>query len=261
MDTQSYIAAFEAYQTTFRMIRPAIVMTDYEQAIRSAVRQTWPAADLRGCLFHFAQALYRKAKDLHLTTTPEMETVQMAMNLPYLPEPFIKHGMDYITSLLSTKNGQLFSEYLVRQWLNKSISVYGLKTRTNNFAESFNRDIMREIPEKHPKIWTFCLHLRNIVQSKWFDMAADLISPPLPSRKNVAKEHLVDVAQLEFEETQNVGSFLKKMHQVTSHVYTVTKDNENLARQVEKEFPEDDDVTETENSPASTRYSRKSGQR
>lgn len=66
MDTATYVAAFKIYQATFGVIAPKAVMTDYEQAIRIDVQQTWPSSHLQGCLFHFAQAVFRKAKELKL---------------------------------------------------------------------------------------------------------------------------------------------------------------------------------------------------
>ena len=47
-------------------LAPAEVLTDFELAIIQAVELTFPTTEVKGCFFHFAQALNRKIATLGL---------------------------------------------------------------------------------------------------------------------------------------------------------------------------------------------------
>lgn len=47
-------------------IVPTIVMSDYEEALRRAIRAVWPETEIKGCWFHYARAVYRKSRQLGL---------------------------------------------------------------------------------------------------------------------------------------------------------------------------------------------------
>lgn len=61
----------EAYEHLFRYIdteicslNPTTFMTDYERAMRNALREVFPAAKLFTCWFHFCQAVKRHASQI-----------------------------------------------------------------------------------------------------------------------------------------------------------------------------------------------------
>ena len=67
----------ETYERVFRIIQekadqlglnlmPQTVLSDFELAIMQALRTIFPAAVVKGCYFHFCQALMRKVQHLHL---------------------------------------------------------------------------------------------------------------------------------------------------------------------------------------------------
>ena len=47
-------------------LAPAEVLTDFELAIIQAVELTFPTTEVKGCFYHFAQALNRKIATLGL---------------------------------------------------------------------------------------------------------------------------------------------------------------------------------------------------
>ncbi|XP_071092621.1 uncharacterized protein [Haliotis cracherodii] len=44
-------------------LSPDIIQTDYEAAVISAISNVFPASSIRGCFFHYAQALWRQVVD------------------------------------------------------------------------------------------------------------------------------------------------------------------------------------------------------
>ena len=61
-----YTNLFEALNDWATELDPQTVLCDYEIGLQNAVRAAWPQATLRGCYFHFSQALWRnlQAHDL-----------------------------------------------------------------------------------------------------------------------------------------------------------------------------------------------------
>ena len=46
---------------------PATIIVDFELAVHTVVRALFPASSLKGCLFHFGQALWRKLQEFCLS--------------------------------------------------------------------------------------------------------------------------------------------------------------------------------------------------
>lgn len=64
--TKAYKAVFKFIEKKLLKLKPSVVMTDYEEGLRKAVREHWRLADIRGCWFHFKRAINRKCKNLGL---------------------------------------------------------------------------------------------------------------------------------------------------------------------------------------------------
>ena len=58
------IATANRYSLQFQ---PTTICIDFEMAVIRAVYEVFPNSRIRGCLFHFSQALWRKLQDLGLT--------------------------------------------------------------------------------------------------------------------------------------------------------------------------------------------------
>ncbi|XP_048245690.1 uncharacterized protein LOC124142514 [Haliotis rufescens] len=71
-------------------LSPDIIQTDYEAAVISAISDVFPASSVRGCFFHYAQALWRQVMDRGLardyTDNPAVQThIRRTAALPLLP--------------------------------------------------------------------------------------------------------------------------------------------------------------------------------
>lgn len=136
----------EAYHDVFKFIEqksfklePSLCMTDYEDGMRSAIKKMWPNCDVRGCKFHYKQAIIRRCKTDRilkelLEKSPLARKIKrMLMSIPLLPAERILEGFQIIKDLakekkMSLKFADLFS-YFENYWLRK--------VRLNRFKKSY----------------------------------------------------------------------------------------------------------------------------
>lgn len=206
----------------FGNIEPISVMSDYEDSLRAAVRETWPAASIRGCWFHFAQAVLRMAVKLKVARSDMASVIHMAMTLPLLPKANVAEGFEFIRRKVVGANGKEFADYLSRQWANKDVSVFGLTVRTNNQVESFHRNLMRVMRVPHPGVWTFIDHLRRINFNKSLDLDCLEIhtttAPPQRTAERI-KNAKIEEAQRRFGIDSSVEGLLETLKSIMGTVY------------------------------------------
>jgi len=75
----------------------------YLLGVWKAVRAEFPTASIKGCAFHFGQAVFRKVTELGLKTTytsrgPEYRYIRSLMALPFLPAGQIKSAFDTLAA-------------------------------------------------------------------------------------------------------------------------------------------------------------------
>lgn len=125
--TAAYQDVFKFVEEKLFMLEPTLTMTDYEDGLRTAIKNHWPNCEIRGCEFHFKQAVQRKCKVL-----PKIRRLlkksfysrkikNMLMSIALLPENKIKDGYKYVQNYAKEKKldaefTELFS-YFERQWL------------------------------------------------------------------------------------------------------------------------------------------------
>lgn len=229
--TAAYIALMSAWMEVCGRIEPVSVMADYEDALRAAVSETWPQVEVRGCLFHFGQAVLRMAVARKMVKCEQADAVQMAMSLPLLPPHKLQEGFAYVRQQLeSTSAGIKFADYLDSQWSSKNVSVYGLSSRTNNFAESFHKTLKNIFKKPHPSPWQFIAKMQIINNDKSMDLRRLMRGTQIAPRKRlqeITKDAKVELAQREFEADGDLTKLLantrwimKGLYDRTLNVYT-----------------------------------------
>lgn len=128
-------------------------MTDYEAAVRKAVKQQFPDSRISGCFFHYVQAIQKASKRFGLRNKSDGEEFKAAINktsaLALLPNEFVADGFESISkSVKGSSRWDRFIVYWHRQWAKANISVFGLENRTNNYSETLNRLINKLIEKK-----------------------------------------------------------------------------------------------------------------
>jgi len=130
---------------------PVAVVLDFEAAVWKAVRAVFPTASLRGCNFHWGQAVLRKMQALGLQSAYHEDHgtrrfCRKLLALPFLPH---EHIMPTFQSLRAqvVDNAPLegLVNYIYNTWLHNSqwtvqeLSVYKRAVRTNNDVEGYHR--------------------------------------------------------------------------------------------------------------------------
>ena len=150
------------YETMFSLIKsqipdwePTSFRTDYEKAAINGIRNVFPTIVSKGCYYHFSKALWKKAKELNLTTKKIYKKhVALCSSLALLPSEYKADGWLYIMEDCPQKeNVDKFNDYFVSSWLDNQYmhgkwDFYGDIYRTNNPAEGCNAKINRCITGK-----------------------------------------------------------------------------------------------------------------
>ncbi|XP_011172197.3 uncharacterized protein LOC105204709 [Solenopsis invicta] len=145
------------------------IMMDYEKASMNAVHEQFPHASLRGCWFHYCQAVLKKWKRLGLLKAPR-KIVSMAMTLALAPSEMFAEGLNIMQTIADEEsdnypNMLVFMKYMRNTWLpiSKKTSVYGCPIRTNNIVESFHNIMAQKMQTVHPNLWIFLDNISKLI--------------------------------------------------------------------------------------------------
>lgn len=161
---------YNLYKEIFKYLRKELkikaskVMSDYEKGMRKAIRAVWSSCEVCGCLFHYCQAIVRKAKQIKALSkkyrhNPTVyKVIKLLTRLPLLPQDKIQEGFHAILKYQRKyKIDSLFKEfnnYFSKEWLSILKSQMDDEYRTNNIIESFNGKLKRKI-RRNPTCLTF----------------------------------------------------------------------------------------------------------
>ena len=144
------------------------VMMDFEYALWACFRSLMAngtlnsSVKLRGCVFHYAQALFRKVQSLGLTLRYFRDAgvrhiITSFMHLPYLPIDLVAREFDRlsrectISLVVCEENSALsdFLKYVHNTWIFgsrfqiKDFCQYRSRYRTNNISESYHSQLRK----------------------------------------------------------------------------------------------------------------------
>jgi len=148
---------------------PVLGMSDYEKPMRNALLKVWPSLELRGCMFHYNQALVRRAKLLSLlsvqisTHSMHYQCLKMLRRLCLLPIDRVEFAYEQLKEYIES-NPQVssdfkeFLDYFEYTWFGlykpEEWVVGDLTFRCNNHLEGFNRSIKSKMP-RNPSPYKF----------------------------------------------------------------------------------------------------------
>ena len=145
------------YQSVFRAVKEMLpspprvkrIMLDFEAATWKAVRRVFPKIEIKGCAFHYTQAVWRHVQKLGLTTPYAEDSgtykfIRKLMALCLLPNQHIQPVFERLKDDATTNELKSLTEYIQRTWISSTIwspeawSVFMLITRTNNDLEGWH---------------------------------------------------------------------------------------------------------------------------
>ena len=173
----------KAYRWVFRCLKRSLpglsihaYMGDYDKAMRKAVTKEFPDAKLYGCLFHYSQALVKKASNKAVGMAADLRKPGEILSnflaftaLPLLPAQMILPAFRKLSArALGTHVGfPAFLAYVSSFWLEEigaeNLSVYGLCHRTNNDVESNNSKLLRRAGP-HGPVWSLVSIIADFAQ-------------------------------------------------------------------------------------------------
>lgn len=121
-----YQAVFKFIENYGFKLQPGEIMTDFETGLRHAIRIKYPNIQLRGCWFHYCQAIRKrllmyKLGKLIKSDDQAFVIKRQIMNLPLLPPEHFLEGYRQIKSLIEKngwkKNFEEFIAYFDRYWI------------------------------------------------------------------------------------------------------------------------------------------------
>ena len=141
------------------------VLCDFEKAEHEAIQQHFPEADIRGCLFHWKQAVRRRLMKLpDYPSDPVLkEELETLFGLAFVPVGDVVDSWEYLKTNLSPSTvaaAATFLQYFESTWIRSA--VYPVKMwnmhqtviddgpRTNNHSEGNNNALSRFIGCSNP---------------------------------------------------------------------------------------------------------------
>ena len=130
---------------------PHEFVTDYEAAIWGAIRSVFPNSTIKGCSYHYAQAIYRKTEDVGLQkvyvesflTKIFCKQLMALIHLP--PAAKAEHFNILSYRIHGNQKLQLLFDYVYNTWMTSEnwsadeINVYEQPIRSNNDVEGWHR--------------------------------------------------------------------------------------------------------------------------
>ncbi|XP_048258319.1 uncharacterized protein LOC125383665 [Haliotis rufescens] len=180
-----------------------------------AVKVVFLTADVKGCFFHYCQAIWRKVQDLGLAVAyredPEVcKWIRRAAGLPLLPQNKIQDTwIDVMDNTPDVLRAVAFNDYIVTTWVDHGARFplplwnhHGITgPRTNNSLEGFHNRLNRGLPHQHPNIYRFVEVVRKVEQAE----RAKFLAAPR-ARKRVYREVENRLCRLKDELNREVKS-------------------------------------------------------
>ena len=111
-----------------------------------ALRDVFPGTTIKGCVFHWNQAVWRHVQQFGLAATYQLrqgmyDYIRQLMALPFLPARHIRQTFDHLKTKANTPPLQQLVDYMDRQWFQHAVfdvsswCVFRQAVRTNNDVE------------------------------------------------------------------------------------------------------------------------------
>ncbi|MPC35670.1 hypothetical protein E2C01_029100 [Portunus trituberculatus] len=125
------------------------ITVDYEKAIWKVLPEFLPDTQIKGCVFHWTQAIWRKIQEVGLQhgythNDGTYKYLCRVMALPFLPEEEIIPIYDCLSRQATTAQLQSITDYISRTWIHSSTwppsswSVFNQSIRTYNDIEGWH---------------------------------------------------------------------------------------------------------------------------
>lgn len=219
-------------QVTMKPMRIKRVLVDFEKAIWNGVKSVFGnQVKIRGCWFHFNQAIYRHVKDCHLEKDylkgKEMnQMIRYLMTMPLIdarniPKVFDILLEEYKPTIDGSENVAKLFNYIKKQWMGTEYftpadwSCFEKAIRTNNQVEIWNKRIFEKASKKSANIYV----LTEVLARDAAEAVADQESynkSNYQKRSQIEKDIKIIKAYHAYRQHKNSFLALKKLASITA---------------------------------------------
>lgn len=153
--------------------KPRKAILDFEQSAINAIKTCLPDVIIKGCNFHFKQALAKKSKVLGFSTSEERNHLATCAALAFLPTEDVEDGWLAIMETCPVNEKITnFNNYFVDTWLNNPSLHYsiwncqGERHRTTNLVEAWHKSL-NGVLKKKPRLLELLFTIRE--QAQYFE--------------------------------------------------------------------------------------------
>lgn len=224
----TYLDVLTALSSLEPTLKPSSVVVDYEKAEIKAFKDAFPSIEIRGCHFHFSQAIFRQIqsfpdvfalyKDVdkpdnsrHLRTLAAIALVPCRYvgdaYKALAQADFWKDNEENLGDLLDyfektwlgrdTRRGYVGPQYEPTVWCQHAAILRGLP-RTNNAVEGWHNAFIGRVACNRPNIWRFIEALKeeqSLIELNCTQMDAGGSMPPVRSKYRKANEALKRIVE------------------------------------------------------------------
>ena len=130
---EDYKAVLQAAVECAGQTQVAEVVMDFKAAMWHGVKVVFPEIQIRGCVFHWVQAMWRRVQALGLQDSYSKDEgthciVRMLMALPFIPHEHVLRVFLHVSSSSNSQNSQLASlcTYIHDTWISSRVWPYVL---------------------------------------------------------------------------------------------------------------------------------------
>ncbi len=124
---------------SFGPFQPDTVLADFELGLRNAIEEVWPSSTVRGCCFHFKQALWR---NFHLfDLTPDIrKSFQRIGAFHFLPLEDIPDAWDELKLEQGLTDQKIADRLMLKPPPPRAQKWVNLDTKLENFVVAYDND-------------------------------------------------------------------------------------------------------------------------
>ena len=132
------------------------IVIDFEESLWRAIALAFPDRDIdiRGCTFHWTQAIWRKVQELglqpsYMAKDVVFKFVKQIMALPFLPHNHIEPMFERLQAQAPQGTLGTLTDYVSATWIHSAVwppatwSLFQQSVRTNNDVEGYHNKINR----------------------------------------------------------------------------------------------------------------------
>jgi len=219
----------ESAQRIGKVFNPMKFLLDYEEAMILSLRSRFPAASVKGCLFHYTQAIWRNCQAIglasHYSTSQSVRNyVKSLMALPFVPTDQLEQALNILRQGLPPSDHpsrpllDRLEQYFYRTWINGSFSPvvwnchYNFSIRTTNHVEGWHRKLNAKIKTAHPTIYSFIRHIQEEERSafnRMFELDNGHRLMPMSKKYRKLNERLVRITSDLNNSVRSLESFIE----------------------------------------------------